>query len=400
MTKLATEFAPAERASAEEVERQYRMLSELPFVKEFIDAVPNMAMVLNKERQIVFANRAFREFAGVEEEKEIIGSRQGELLGCARLEYIGKRPGEAAGCIRSEMTEGGCGTTVFCQTCGAVQSIVNSQKNNAPDVQECRMVCGESADPLDLRVWSRPLNVKEEAFTVFSVMDISDEKRRKALERIFFHDVLNTAGGMKGLADLLMDSELPEAEVKELAGMLSEAGEQLIEEISAQRILSAAEQGDLQVAAEPLNSLELLNRVVHQFLSMSSSQGKQLIVDEAAENFDFTSDPVLIRRVLINLTKNALEAVGAGAAVNLNCACGAEGATFTVHNAIVMPPEVQRQIFTRSFSTKGSGRGLGTYSIKLITEKYLHGEVSFVSNEKQGTVFTVCYPQRIEGTKR
>jgi len=62
-----------------------------------------------------------------------------------------------------------------------------------------------------------------------------------------------------------------------------------------------------------------------------------------------------------------------------------------------MPLEVQRQLFTRSFSTKGTGRGLGTYSIKLITEKYLQGTVSFVSNEEQGTVFTVRYPRVIEG---
>ena len=63
---LKTAFASAERASAEEVGQQHRMLSQLPFVAEFIDAVPNMAMVLNKHRQIVFANRAFRAKAQIE----------------------------------------------------------------------------------------------------------------------------------------------------------------------------------------------------------------------------------------------------------------------------------------------------------------------------------------------
>ena len=38
-----------------------------------------------------------------------------------------------------------------------------------------------------------------------------------------------------------------------------------------------------------------------------------------------------------------------------------------------MPDEVKAQIFERSFSTKGRGRGIGTYSIKLLTERYLEG---------------------------
>jgi len=67
-----------------------------------------------------------------------------------------------------------------------------------------------------------------------------------------------------------------------------------------------------------------------------------------------------------------------------------------VHNAAVMLPTVQLQIFSRSFSTKGNGRGLGTYSIKLISEKYLRGHVAFVSNANEGTQFTVRYPRDVE----
>jgi signal transduction histidine kinase len=259
------------------------------------------------------------------------------------------------------------------------------------------MVCGESDDPLDLRVWSRPLAVQDEVFTAFSVMDISDEKRRKALERIFFHDVLNTAGGMKGLADIMGETGLSDVEMREFAGMLSESAQQLVEEIGAQRVLSAAESGELKVSMETLKSTDILNWVVRQFHSAPCAKDKQLTVCATAESFDFSSDPVLIRRVLINLTKNALEAVRAGEIVTLGCFEDGDSVGFTVHSAVVIPPEIQRQLFTRSFSTKGAGRGLGTYSIKLITERYLQGSVSFVSNERQGTLFTVRYPRKIDG---
>ncbi|MDF7808977.1 ATP-binding protein [Pontiellaceae bacterium B12219] len=380
---MESEFAPAERTSREEVQRQYILLSELPFVREFLDAMPNMTVVLNRERQIIFANAQFRKFAGVEDSEA-----------SADDVFLGKRPGEAVDCVRANLTDGGCGTTAFCRTCGAVHSIVNSQKTHAEDVQECRIVRGATEDQLDLRVWSRPIEVEGENFTVFSVVDISNEKRRMALERIFFHDVLNTAGGLKGLSELLIEVDPASEEFKEVACMFSEATEHLVEEITSQSQLLAAENGELQVLVEKVHSQEILLRIIRQFHSHSNAQDKELLISKSAESFEFASDPVLIRRVLINLTKNALEAVGPGEAVVLNSFTDGDEVCFTVHNDVVIPEDVLRQLFTRSFSTKGHGRGLGTYSVKLITEKFLNGRVSCVSNEEQGTVFTVRYPQK------
>jgi hypothetical protein len=58
-----------------------------------------------------------------------------------------------------------------------------------------------------------------------------------------------------------------------------------------------------------------------------------------------------------------------------------------------MPEVVRRQVFRRSFSTKSPvGRGIGTYSAKLITERYLGGSLTFTSSEEQGTTFAVTLP--------
>jgi signal transduction histidine kinase len=58
-----------------------------------------------------------------------------------------------------------------------------------------------------------------------------------------------------------------------------------------------------------------------------------------------------------------------------------------------MSESVQRQVFQRSFTTKELGRGLGTYSMKLLSERYLNGNVSFTTSPKQGTTFTARYPR-------
>jgi len=65
---------------------------------------------------------------------------------------------------------------------------------------------------------------------------------------------------------------------------------------------------------------------------------------------------------------------------------------FWVHNPGVIPEDVQLQIFQRSFSTKSKDRGLGTYSMMLLTKRYLKGHLSFISSAEKGTIFRAYYP--------
>jgi sensor histidine kinase regulating citrate/malate metabolism len=66
-----------------------------------------------------------------------------------------------------------------------------------------------------------------------------------------------------------------------------------------------------------------------------------------------------------------------------------------VHNDNYIERETQLQLFKRSFSTKGAGRGIGAYSMKLFGEKYLNGKVWFESTQKEGTTFYISLPNKI-----
>ncbi|MDZ7633173.1 MAG: HAMP domain-containing sensor histidine kinase [Bacteroidales bacterium] len=101
------------------------------------------------------------------------------------------------------------------------------------------------------------------------------------------------------------------------------------------------------------------------------------------------SDPLLLRRIVGNMTKNALEASKSGQKVTLSCREEGVKTLFSVHNEDYIEPEAQLKLFRRSFSTKGSGRGIGTYSMKLLGEKYLHGKVWFTSSPDEGTTFYI-----------
>jgi signal transduction histidine kinase len=107
---------------------------------------------------------------------------------------------------------------------------------------------------------------------------------------------------------------------------------------------------------------------------------------------ELSTDPTLLRRVMGNLLKNALEATEPGQTVTVGCSPALAGVELRVHNPGVMPPEVQLQVFHRSFSTKGPGRGLGSYSVRLLGERYLQGRVSFTSTPGSGTTFRLWLP--------
>lgn len=68
---------------------------------------------------------------------------------------------------------------------------------------------------------------------------------------------------------------------------------------------------------------------------------------------------------------------------------------FSVHNENFMEREIQLQMFNRSFSTKGVGHGLGTYSMKLLGEKYLKGKVWFTTSRENGTFFHLRLPNTV-----
>lgn len=379
-TKKDTWFAPAERSSEQELAAQARHFLTNPLFARLYDAVPDIVMILNQNRQIVFANAALLDLLGLHRETFHGGQRLGEVLGCAHVSG-------------DEKTE--CGTTEFCTTCGAVQAILGSLSGRVT-AQECRITRADG-DPLDLYVWASPLKESDGEYSVVVIKDISNEKRRQVLERVFFHDVMNVVSNILISADLLRESSLPSDE-QELASNLVHLSEHLAAEIIAQRELAAAENNELVVHLAPLSTLSLLQSVTKLYSRYDYSASKTLCIAPEAEDVTITSDEVLLQRVLGNLVKNALEASVEGDTVTLSCKDNGATVEFSVHNPVFMPRRVQLQVFQRSFSTKGVGRGLGTFGAKLLTERYLCGHVSFASSKRAGTTFRVEYPLSLESS--
>lgn len=376
-TPLPTAFAPADRAAPAEVQRQAEALAQAGALAALSNAVPAAVLILNAERQIVYYNAALAGFAPDP----------------APPGLVSLRPGEALACIHAAENAGGCGTSEFCRECGAVRAILTAQAGR-PTVSECRITRRTHGveEALDLRVQATPFAFAGETFTIFAVSDIGHEKRRQALERTFFHDLNNTAGIISSLAYLIDQAPQAAAELP-VPQMLAQASDRLRDEIRAQRQLLTAETGELQLALETVDTRAFLEALAALYRQHEVAQDRRLVVTPVCASAPLVTDGSLLGRVVGNMLKNALEASQPGETVTTGCERLADGwLRFWVHNPAVMPRAVQLQLFQRSFSTKGAGRGLGTYSLKLLGERYLSGRVAFTSAEGQGTIFSLTLP--------
>lgn len=385
---LDTDFAPARRADPDTLEQQQAGFLGVSVGQSMLEAMPGPAMVLNEDRQILCVNSHLLQMVAMEDINRLLGQRPGEALGCVNLLSA---PGNLVGCQHARCAPGGCGTTAACAHCGAVEAIQESLQTRGRVARECRITT-TGGGSLDLRVHATYLDIDGEDYVIVGLQDIGHEKRRQVLERAFFHDLLNTCGGLQGLAELLLDLEDDPQTEAAFKRDLAQISRMVVEEIKAHQQMLAAERGELRPALDEIDLPVFLPELVTLYRN-HVVRGRQQLVLTAPPASRLRTDASLLRRVLGNLIKNAIEATDDDATIALSATVDAGQVVFRVHNPGVIEPAVQMQIFQRSFSTKsGGGRGVGTYAARLFVEGFLGGKVAFMSDEATGTEFSVTLP--------
>lgn len=362
----------AARASADQIRSQIELLGKDEHISALYNCLSEIVLILNSCNQIVLFNDRLTEILDISVPDDIYG----------------KRPGEIFSCLHAGETAHGCGSSESCLECGAASAIAAAGQGRG-DLQECRILCGNNNEAADFLIRTTPLKFKGQSFCVVAITDISDAKRRNALERLFFHDMLNTASALKMLVELLNAKKGDRAE---LARDIKTTVHKLLEDINSHRDLAAAESNDLLVRPARIRSLSLLGELAELLKHHVVCKDRRIVIDPASVDVTFISDHALLTRVLCNMLKNALEATMPGRDVTVGCDETGGQVVFRVHNHQYMKRNVQLQLFKRSFSTKGPGRGLGTYSMKLLTGLYLDGQIDFETSCEKGTTFYARYP--------
>ncbi len=371
----STHFLPAQRFHKDRILEIAAEIAQTPSAAS-LALVPLAVTILNETRQIVYANERFL-----------------ALISAPSFEHMaGQRLGEALGCLHAEKSSGGCGTTMFCRYCGAANAIVKSLGGEKA-TQECSITRQSQASlsALNLQVWTSPLHLEKYTLVLNSMLDIAHEKILRNFERIFFHDIMNAMTGIKGIYDLFT-LDLESTHHQELA-LLSQAIENIQDIIQTHKDFLDVETLEYQQVISQIESRPFLDDLARYCQAFNAAGGKVLAIDPQAADLSFRSDARIIQRILVNMVKNALEASKAGEVVLLGCEAKESGAvTFWVQNPAVMPEEVRLRVFERAFSTKGAGRGFGTYGMRLFARQCLGGRVSFESEPGRGTTFFLELP--------
>ncbi|MFZ2089784.1 MAG: ATP-binding protein, partial [Desulfobaccales bacterium] len=140
-----------------------------------------------------------------------------------------------------------------------------------------------------------------------------------------------------------------------------------------------------------------LNQVIHEVDTLMAGEASNRGI-ALEEHLDpdlppLQADPNQMKQVLLNLVKNAFEALDdSGGRVILKSGAADKQVWFSVQdNGGGMPPEVLDKIFHPFFTTKNKGTGLGLAVIhKIVTDH--QGVVAVKSSPEEGTIFTVELP--------
>jgi signal transduction histidine kinase len=370
-------FSHFERATPAELARQAALFATADLTR-LLDFIPDMILILNKERQAVFGNRAARDHFPGGDDTGILGLRLGELVKCRN----------------ADLTGSGCGSAPFCKFCGGLNAVVQSIENNVVSEGECHLLvhngCNEEA--LDLSIQASPFALNGERFILLALNDIAAEKRRASMERLLLHDIFNVGLALRGFAELLSGETIEGEQRRYLQQRIESLAQRIIDGINDHRQLLAAEFDELVPDITAIESLAFLQSLVENFSREAADDGKILRITAASRSIMMKTDAKLLGQVIGAMIRNALEASLPGEAVTIDCSLQQGMVHIAVANPAFIPEEIRAHLFSRSVSTKSHGKGLGTYRMKYLSEKYLHGTVSVTSDAQNGTTFTAVYP--------
>ena len=146
------------------------------------------------------------------------------------------------------------------------------------------------------------------------------------------------------------------------------------------------------IKKEPGNMEVLLDEVVEMFEDACKEQDVTLQREKAPENPTLSFDRQQLRQVLINLFKNALEAMPHGGKLTVATRVKEPHLEVSISDTGQgMTPEVKANIFQPYFTTKEKGTGLGLAICQSIMEEH-GGGIAVDSAPGVGSTFTIQIP--------
>lgn len=255
---------------------------------------------------------------------------------------------------------------------------------------------------LQLAVRTTILKLKNGEYHLYSLQNISAELEEQEVQswqkliRILTHEIMNSVTPVASLA----------ATANEMIGKFNTFDAETTEDIrTAVRAIQKRSEGLLHFTEtyrqltripEPkfqeVNTVTLLEDVLTLFKPSLAEHAIRLEKKLPATPLPVQVDPELMEQVLINLIKNAAEAVKGrpGPEISIAAAKDAEGTVIiqVADNGPGIPDDLQEQIFVPFFTTKDEGSGIGLSLCRQIVQMH-KGSLSVISKVGEGAVFVI-----------
>ncbi len=156
-------------------------------------------------------------------------------------------------------------------------------------------------------------------------------------------------------------------------------------------------------AREPMAAQALLDAIMPLVSLQARKLGVRVETRVAGNLPAVLCDRTMVEQVLLNLARNAMQAMDAAASpdksltIQIRRASTGENSAKAWLEFLVadhgpgIPPEVAQQLFTPFFTTKAEGMGLGLSLCRTVIEQH-GGFLGFESNPPQGTIFKFTLP--------
>jgi nitrogen-specific signal transduction histidine kinase len=153
---------------------------------------------------------------------------------------------------------------------------------------------------------------------------------------------------------------------------------------------------DLQYYARPIKpsivKTDLKEIISEILLTLRIPENIEVSIEIEEVFSEFPVDPLLMKRILMNLIINAIQAMEEGGQLRIRVHKEGDQALISVQDTGVgIPEENLSKIFQPLFTTKAKGQGLGLAVCKRLVEA-LRGSIALTSKVGEGTTFTIKLP--------
>jgi nitrogen fixation/metabolism regulation signal transduction histidine kinase len=144
-------------------------------------------------------------------------------------------------------------------------------------------------------------------------------------------------------------------------------------------------------ARQPCDVVTILERIVRLVSARPEAAAIAWCWDLDAPALRVNADPAQLEQALLNIVKNAVEAIGEAGTLTIRAASKASPPTLTIEDSGPgLTPEAQANLFTPFFSTKKHGQGIGLTLVGEILAGHGFG-YTLARTDRATTAFTIAF---------